>query len=473
MGAACCAGAAIAGSAPPTTLLDGTIYSFLSAIPIALYHYYPQITMVFVTLLVVAASSFYLVIVLLTPEQKSSSPSELTFLSTDAKEPQPLPSLLEELEEKEDGINAPVQLSVVVPAYNEKERLPVMLKETVEFLESLKTQKRSLVQGLDDKPSSNGEALPNGKPHLNGDASIDSTISSSVHSALHSPLTTYEIIIVDDGSRDNTHQVALDFASHFSSPATLRVVRLVKNRGKGGAVRHGVLHSRGSLILFADADGATSFSDLTKLCTTLSQVATAKGHGVAVGSRAHMVKSDAVVKRSFIRNFLMHSFHLFLTLLLRPPTLGGLIRRLRGANGKSPQRACGERRTALPLQPEIKDTQCGFKLFTRPTARLVFPTSHIDGWIFDVELLMLAQTSSQLALQQQPPSPTFTGMDDDMDHKSLKRLPIPIAEVAVDWQEVGGSKIDLVKDSIRMALDLVVIRANYGLNRWKNPPPAL
>ncbi|SPO22454.1 related to dolichyl-phosphate beta-glucosyltransferase [Ustilago trichophora] len=485
MGAACCAGAAIAGSAPPTTLLDGTIYSFLSAVPIALYHYYPQITLVLVTLLVLAASSFYLVIVLLTPEQQSSSPSELTFLSTGAKEPQLLPSLLEELEEKDDGMNAPVQLSVVVPAYNEKERLPGMLKETVEFLESLKKQERSLVQGLDNKSSSNGKALPNGKPHLNGNSSTDSANSSSVHSALHSPLSTYEIIIVDDGSRDSTHQIALDFASTSSSPATIRVVRLVKNRGKGGAVRHGVLHSRGSLILFADADGATSFPDLAKLCNTMSQIVTAQGHGVAVGSRAHMVKSDAVVKRSFVRNFLMHSFHLFLTLLLRPPTLGGLIRRLRGTNGKkSPgkraAKACGERRTALPVQPEIKDTQCGFKLFTRPTARLVFPTSHIDGWIFDVELLILAQTSSQLALQQVPPSTSlFSSSDEDNDDEGdneenpLKGLPIPIAEVAVDWKEVGGSKIDLVKDSIRMALDLIVIRANYSLGRWKSPPPAL
>lgn len=448
-----------AASAGPSSLLDGTIYSFLSAIPIALYHYYPQITLILATLLVFGVSSLYLLLILLTPDTKTSSPSELTFLSTASKQPQSLPSLLDDVEEVVGGgVNEAVQLSVVVPAYNEKERLPVMLKETVEFLDALKEGRRSLVQG---QPKQNGSS--NG--HIDG-----LTSQTHVHSALHDPLTSYEIIIVDDGSKDDTHQVALDFASSSrSASSSIRVVRLVKNRGKGGAVRHGVLHSRGHLILFADADGATSFSDLSKLCNTLSNVITPKGHGVAVGSRAHMVKSDAVVKRSFLRNFLMHAFHLFLTLLLRPPTLSSLLRRSGG------KRQCGKMGVvSLPRQPEVKDTQCGFKLFTRPTAKLVFPASHIDGWIFDVELLILAQTSSQLALQQQPPStPKLEEEEEEGEWAELKKLPVPIAEVSVHWQEVTGSKIDLVKDSIRMALDLIVIRANYALGRWGAPRAAL
>lgn len=468
-------------AASSTSLFDGTIYSFFTALPIALYHYYPQITVALVTLLVIAASTFYVVLVLLTPVTKTSSPSELTFFSTGTKEPQPLPSLLDDLEEKKDPRNGLVQLSVVVPAYNEKDRLPVMLKETVDFLESLRRQERSLVDGL----AKNGTGHKNGSAYqLNGAAQPSG--DKAVYSALHSPLSSYEIVIVDDGSKDNTHQVALDFAA--TTDSCIRVVRLVKNRGKGGAVRHGVLHSRGALILFADADGATSFADLTKLCSTLARVVTRKGHGVAIGSRAHMVKSDAVVKRSFVRNFLMHSFHIFLTLLLRPPTLSGLVKKFKRKEGSGKQKLDvrgRERREQLPVQPEIKDTQCGFKLFTRPTARLVFPTSHIDGWIFDVELLILAQTASQLALHSIPPSPSPPSssaipQEDEQDEQDeqevverLKGLPIPIAEVAVHWQEVGGSKIDLLRDSIRMALDLVVIRANYGLGRWNAPPPAL
>lgn len=138
------------------------------------------------------------------------------------------------------------------------------------------------------------------------------------------------------------------------------------------------------------------------------------------------------------------------------------------------RQAKGCRVVSLPVQPEIKDTQCGFKLFTRPTAQLVFPASHIDGWIFDVELLILAQTSSQLALQASNPDLTLLAAEEVQDNtNALKGLPIPIAEVSVDWQEVTGSKIDLLKDSIRMALDLIVIRANYTLGRWKTPPAAL
>lgn len=474
MGAACCAGAAVAGSAAsagPSTLLDGTVYSFLSAIPIALYHYYPQITLVLMTLVALGASTFYLLIVLLTPVTKSSSRSELTYLSTTSTEPKPLASLLDDLRENEKE-NGAVQLSVVVPAYNEKERLPVMLEETVEFLDELKKSKRSLVEGL---PHEHGKGtFAHGSDlQVNGNAS-----TTRVHAALHDALSSYEIIIVDDGSKDDTHQVALDFArSHPSTSAasTIRVVRLVSNRGKGGAVRHGVLHSRGHLILFADADGATSFRDISKLCHTLSCVLTPKGHGVAVGSRAHMVTSDAVVKRSFVRNFLMHSFHLFLILLLRPPTLGGLMKKLTArSETQNKRQAKGCRVVSLPVQPEIKDTQCGFKLFTRPTAQLVFPASHIDGWIFDVELLILAQTSSQLALQASNPDLTLLAAEEVQDNtNALKGLPIPIAEVSVDWQEVTGSKIDLLKDSIRMALDLIVIRANYTLGRWKTPPAAL
>lgn len=467
MGAACCAGAAVAGG-NPSAALDGTLYGFLTAIPIALYHYYPQLSLILVTLLIIAASSFYLVIVLLTPVTKTSSPSELKFLSTASTEPLSLPSLLDELDK--DGDNAAVQLSVVVPAYNEKERLPIMLKETVEFLESLREGKRSLADG----PESKGKGVAKNGRAANGVQSL-SKAAQAVHEALQAPLSTFEIIIVDDGSKDGTHQVALDFAKlHAPSLSSqIRVVRLVKNRGKGGAVRHGVLHSRGALILFADADGATSFADLSNLCRTLSHVSTDKGHAVAVGSRAHMVKSDAVVKRSFIRNFLMHSFHIFLTLLLRPPTLRGLLRKLTGGKKKASGKKAGcngTRTTILPVQPEIKDTQCGFKLFTRPTAQLVFPASHIDGWIFDVELLILAQTSSNLAMQIEPPSEVE---ETEAEEEPLKGLAVPIAEVAVHWQEVGGSKIDLVRDSIRMALDLIVIRANYGFGRWKAPPPAL
>jgi dolichyl-phosphate beta-glucosyltransferase len=136
--------------------------------------------------------------------------------------------------------------------------------------------------------------------------------------------------------------------------------------------------------------------------------AEAKGQDcIAIGSRAHLVSTEAVVKRSAIRNFLMYAFHTFVFLLSSPGVRG------------------------------IKDTQCGFKMFSRSTARKIFPFMHVEGWIFDIEVLHLA---------------------------SSKR--IRIDEVAINWQEVEGSKMNLITDSLKMAVDLFVIRFNYATGRW-------
>ncbi len=82
---------------------------------------------------------------------------------------------------------------------------------------------------------------------------------------------------------------------------TLRVVTLERNRGKGGAVTHGMRHVRGKYVLFADADGASKFSDVAKLLRACRAVADERGRAVAIGSRAHLVGSEAVVKvRCFV-----------------------------------------------------------------------------------------------------------------------------------------------------------------------------
>ncbi|KAI9301590.1 nucleotide-diphospho-sugar transferase [Cunninghamella echinulata] len=213
----------------------------------------------------------------------------------------------------------------------------------------------------------------------------------------------YELIIVDDGSRDNTIQIAMDFAKQHHY-VDIRILALEKNRGKGGAVTQGMLCARGEYCLMVDADGATKFSDLVKLEEQLKLISK-DGYGIAIGSRSHLVSTEAVVKRSFIRNFLMRGFH---TLVY---TLG-----IRG----------------------IEDTQCGFKLFTRKTAQLIFPNMHVERWIFDIECLMIAQ------LQK-----------------------VPIVEVQVNWHEIDGSKVNLITDSVQMARDLFLIRLNYVLGFWK------
>uniref|UniRef100_A0A7P0Z4I2 ALG5 dolichyl-phosphate beta-glucosyltransferase n=1 Tax=Homo sapiens TaxID=9606 RepID=A0A7P0Z4I2_HUMAN len=111
------------------------------------------------------------------------------------------------------------QLSVVVPSYNEEKRLPVMMDEALSYLE--KRQKRD-------------------------------------------PAFTYEVIVVDDGSKDQTSKVAFKYCQKYGSDK-VRVITLVKNRGKGGAIRMGIFSSRGEKILMADADGATKFPDVEKL----------------------------------------------------------------------------------------------------------------------------------------------------------------------------------------------------------------
>lgn len=141
----------------------------------------------------------------------------------------------------------------------------------------------------------------------------------------------WEILVVSDGSTDKTIDTALSFArshqlsTHPPTPAgpwtsnsgpktrsksapkvetvptsiphgSIRVISLEQNRGKGGAVTHGMRHARGAYVVFADADGASRFSDLGKLIENCDRVADAKGRAVGVGSRAHMVGSEAVVK---------------------------------------------------------------------------------------------------------------------------------------------------------------------------------
>ncbi|OJJ68564.1 hypothetical protein ASPBRDRAFT_46770 [Aspergillus brasiliensis CBS 101740] len=312
-------------------------------------------------------------------------------------------------------------MSLVVPAYNEEDRLGGMLEEAVDYLEKVYGTVTNSVNGAE--PTTAEKAVRQRKQangHSNG---------SATHRPVHDN-KGWEIILVSDGSKDKTEEIAFTFArDHQLSmhpkgyagpwtpgthegvripPGTIRVVSLTENRGKGGAVTHGMRHVRGQYIVFADADGASKFEDLGKLVAACQETEDAKGRGVAVGSRAHMVGSEAVVKRSKLRNFLMHSFHLILWLLTPSKTA------------------------------TIKDTQCGFKLFSRASLPYIIPYMHSEGWIFDVEMLMLAEFAD-----------------------------IPVAEVPVGWREVKGSKLNVIRDSIGMAWGLAVLRAAWLLGVYR------
>ncbi|XP_060092759.1 dolichyl-phosphate beta-glucosyltransferase [Heteronotia binoei] len=250
-------------------------------------------------------------------------------------------------------------LSVVVPSYNEEERLPSMMDEALRYLEKRQMQ---------------------------------------------DPAFTYEVIVIDDGSRDRTTKVALKYSQKYGCDK-VRVLTLVKNRGKGGAVRMGVLSSRGRKILMADADGATKFEDVEKVEKGLESLQPWPDQmAIACGSRAHLEK-DSIAQRSYFRTLLMYGFHFLVWHL---------------------------------CVKDIRDTQCGFKLLTREAASRMFSALHIERWAFDVELLYIAQ-----------------------------RCKIPIAEVAVNWKEIEGSKLVPFWSWLQMGRDLLFIRLRYLTGAWQ------
>lgn len=256
---------------------------------------------------------------------------------------------------------ASIYLSVIVPSYYEETRLPVMLDEALEYLEArLKNDKKF----------------------------------------------TYEIIVVDDGSKDRTSEVALEYSKKWTTDK-VRVLTLETNRGKGGAVRMGVMKSRGEFILFADADGASRFSDFSKLEErALKNCETLEGAEVIVcGSRRSLENDpDAVAKRTLFRTILMHGFHFLVWFLC-----------VKG----------------------IRDTQCGFKLLTRYAAIKTFSNLHVLRWAFDVDLLYIAET-----------------------------FKIKVFEVDINWHECDGSKVSFFS-WIQMGKDLLSIRLHYMLGAWK------
>ena len=258
-----------------------------------------------------------------------------------------------------DEDDAGVELTVVVPAYKEQDRLALGIDEMVPFLKEREAKDKK---------------------------------------------RTWEIIIVDDGSPDRTSEAALKYVASEGSDR-IRLLKLERNRGKGGAVKRGMFVGRGKYLLMADADGATKFSDISQLETRLKAIQR-DGHGVAVGSRAHLEEADVVRNRSLFRNTLMWGFHFLVSFV------GGI----RG----------------------VRDTQCGFKLFTRDTAKILFHNQHVERWCFDVELLFLASKFS-----------------------------IPIVEVPVNWQEIDGSKLDPLSASAQMLRDVFRIRLCYTLGIWK------
>ncbi len=236
-------------------------------------------------------------------------------------------------------------LSIVIPAFNEELRLPATLDRLAEYLPTLGLQT--------------------------------------------------EVLIVDDGSRDRTAEVAKSFDRKISG---LRVLSNGTNRGKGYSVRHGMLEAAGDLVLFTDADLSAPIEESDQLIAALRN-----GYDVAIGSRA-LNRSLISTHESAFRE------------------LAGII---------------FNRIVRVVLWLPFVDTQCGFKAFRRERCRIIFELQRIEGFGFDPELLYLAR------------------------HFRLRAIEIPVR-----WGHSPDTKVSMLRDSLKMFVDIFVIRWNALMGRY-------
>jgi dolichyl-phosphate beta-glucosyltransferase len=185
-------------------------------------------------------------------------------------------------------------------------------------------------------------------PAYNESARLRATLDK-VLSYVHRQGWDSEVIVVNDGSRDDTADIVRSIAQ--KDPA-LRLVENPGNHGKGYSVRNGMLKARGQIVLFSDADLSSPIEEAPKLLEAISA-----GADIAIGSR--WLRSESQTQRQPLHRQL---FGRIFNLLLR-----------------------------LTLGLRFKDTQCGFKAFRRTAVQAVFPLQKIERWGFDPEILFLAR----------------------------------------------------------------------------------
>jgi glycosyltransferase involved in cell wall biosynthesis len=223
-----------------------------------------------------------------------------------------------------------VKLTVVIPAYNEEDRIVGTLRQTLAYL--------------------------GGRPYA------------------------AEVLVVSDGSTDATGEVVESFAP--PPGVSLQLLEYHPNRGKGYAVRYGMRRAQGEVVLFMDADYSVPMEEVEKGRALLEE-----GFDIAIASRT-MAGSRIEARQNFFRELSARIYTLVQIAYLGIP---------------------------------YRDTQCGFKLFTRHAARRLFPLQRLDSVIFDPEVLWLA-----------------------------KRHGLTVAEFPVHWTHVGDSRIQY--DSLRKSL---------------------
>ena len=218
-----------------------------------------------------------------------------------------------------------------------------------------------------------------------------------------SKLQPREIIVVDNGSSDNTASIVGSWIENKILPVCdLRLVRL-PNPGKGAAVRMGMLLARGSFCYMADCDLSTPAESILDFLLIIRTCAA----DVVIGSRK---MKGSKVRQSVKRDLSGKVFHAMTSMLL----------------------------------PDIKDTQCGFKMFTHEAARKIFSNIYLTGLAFDVEVLLEA------------------------DRRGYK-----VIEMPVPWKEGNSSRVHLLRDGIKMTRDLWTLAWRYRFKRTAQLRPSL
>ena len=196
-----------------------------------------------------------------------------------------------------------------------------------------------------------------------------------------------EILVVNDGSTDDTAQVVREYGKQHPQ---ILLVENPGNRGKGYSVRNGMLHARGDVCLFTDADLSSPMTEAPKLFAAIAQ-----GADIAIGSR--WLRTELQTERQpLYRQAFGRIFNLALRIIL------GL---------------------------RFADTQCGFKAFRRDAAQQIFPLQKIERWGFDPESLFLA-----------------------------RRAGLKTEEVPVVWAHSEGTRLNPLRDGLRMFVEVLRIR---------------